>query len=136
MPQLKTTKRPAGQSDAYLFVEDTGSGARFKAARASSLAADGSPAITVSLSPVDAQGKALLDAAGAPDVSTLTHTFTDEELRDPAFDAEARVSEMLAQLAADKQAVRSAREKVLALEGKWGSAAIDLSKRVPRAPGV
>lgn len=134
MPSLKIAKRPAGQRAEYLFVEDPATGDRFKVAHASSLAGDGSPAVTVSLSPVDSSGHALLNAAGAPDVSTLTHTFTEAELADPAFDEEARVAEMIDRLVGESQLVRSGRAKVAAIGGKWGS--LDLSKRIPRAPGV
>lgn len=133
MPKLKKTARPAGQSAEYLFVENQDSGRRFKVKQELRTTAAGQLNLSVTLSPVDADGKALLDPAGSPDVTPHSHTFTQVELSDPAFDAEARVAEIIDGLVSSKEAEIKGRDAVAGVVSKWASG-IDLSKRVPKAP--
>ncbi len=127
MAILKTMPRPADQREDYLFIEDEDTGLKFKALHEGKISAQGQPAVTISVAPVDESGKALLNPAGAPDIVTLTHTFTEVELADPAFDIDARVATMLSGLVERKNHELAGRAKVVSLGSKWGHGGLDLT---------
>lgn len=133
MPELKTIQRPTGQREEYLFIQNVGTSRRFKVRKELRPNIVGQLSLSVTLSPVDAKGKALLDPAGNPDVTPHSHTFTAVELSDPNFDAEARVAEVIDSLVTEKEAELIGREAVKAVAEGWGTGGIDLSKRVPKA---
>ncbi len=135
MSNLTVIARPPGQSEAYLFVEDIDTGARFKVAQAQRTSDGGQVALTFSIAPCDADGAALLDPAGNPDLAAHTHTFTAVELAAPGFDLEARAAEVIAALAEGKQREIAARASVLGLGGMWADGALDLTKRVTPPAG-
>lgn len=128
MTNLSTTPRPDGQRDDYLFIEDADTGRRFKALHVGKLNPGGDPAVTISIAPVGADGKALANAAGEPDVTTLTHTFTEAELSDPAFDIDARVAAILTSLVERKHHELAGRSRVLRLGEHWGHGGLDLAQ--------
>ncbi len=135
MANLVTIERPAGQSEAYLFVQDIDTGARFKVSHQQRLSDGGQLAVTFSAAPIDDDGHALLDPAGSPDVSTWTHTFTATELGGTGFDLEARTATVIGELVDMKQREIAGRAGVLAIGDMWALGSINLSK-AGRAPGA
>lgn len=133
MAKLKNLPRPAGQSEEYLFVHNETTGRSFKAKHELRTSPGGRPAIAVSISPVDAEGHALLNDAGAPDVKWHFHEFTEAELEDPAFDVEARVVTILAGSIDAKENDLAARDAIKKLSAKWtGSTALQLGGAAER----
>lgn len=121
---LTIAPRPEGQRDDYLFLE--AEGRRYKALHELRNTPAAQPALVISLAPVDAEGHALVLADGEADVTWHTHVFTETELSDPAFDADARVAAILRELVERKAAEIVAREKVAQLSEAWRGGAIDL----------
>lgn len=128
--RLKNIPRPEGQRADYRFIRDDDSGRTFKAMHEARVADDGSPSLTITISPTGEDGKALLNLKGEPDVTPHNHTFTRVELEDPGFDRDARVASLLAQAAEVKVRELAARAEVLALGEAWtGNKPLALGKR-------
>ncbi len=126
---LENAPRPDGQRDYYRFFRNAETGQAYKAKHEPRTAFDGSPALCISVSPVDAEGKALRDPRGEPDVYYLTHTFTAVELADPDFNLEERVSAILHTAIGAKEEQLGVRTALVDLGSIWSS-----SKPIPLPP--
>lgn len=122
---MKITDRPKGQREDYLFVSDGEQ--TFKALHEIRLTDLGQPVVTISLAPVDADGKALRRSDDEPDVIWHSHTFTEAELTAPDFDMDARVGGILADLVAAKRREMAARAKVETLGDAWRAGTLNLT---------
>ena len=122
MAKLKHEQRPSGQRDDYRFFRNEDTGKAFKALHEPRLAADGTPAVWLSVAPVDPDGHAELNLAGEPDTLAIVHTFTSAELADPQFSAEGRVATVLANLVETKERELKGRAQIKALSDLWKSA--------------
>lgn len=117
MSEIKIIERPEGQREDYLFVEADGQ--RYKALHELRHTDKAQPALVISLAPVGADGHALRVGEGVPDVTWHTHTFTETELADPAFDMEARVAIILRALVERKARELASRARVGGLSDRW-----------------
>jgi hypothetical protein len=134
MVKLKNEPRPAGQSQDYRFVKNEESGRAFKAKHELRTSSGGRPAIAVSISPVDAEGHALPNPAGDPDIRWHVHEFTAVELEDPNFDVEARIASILSSSVEAKENDLAAQDKIAGLSDKWrGKAALKLDQTAEQA---
>jgi hypothetical protein len=137
MVKLKNEPRPAGQSQDYRFVKNEDTGRAFKAKHELRTSGGGRPAIAVSISPVDADGHALPNPAGDPDIRWHVHEFTAVELEDPAFDVEARIASILSSSVEAKENDLAAQSKIASLSDKWrGKAALKLERTAEETPAA
>lgn len=114
---LTIAPRPEGQRDDYLFLE--AEGRRYKALHELRHNHAAQPALVISLAPVDEDGHALRVGEDVPDVTWHTHTFTETEMSDPAFDMDGRVGEILRSLVERKAAEMAARASVGGFSERW-----------------
>jgi hypothetical protein len=119
MVKLVHEPRPPGKSTEYRFVRNDDSGRRFKVKHELRAAPDGSPALALTISTVDADNKSLPNGIGVPDVSSVSHTLTKVELQDPNFDPEPRVALMLEEAIATKERELNATALLQRLSAKW-----------------
>lgn len=104
--KITSVGAPTGADSRYQFFKDD-NGQMWKATAERKVArlalvdgVDAAPAelaITVTVSPVDADGKALRDGDKPIIIDSHTHTFNDTELTQPGFDPVARVTAIVAQ---------------------------------------
>lgn len=128
MSRIINEPRPQGQSKEYRFLRLEG-GRQYKAKEEGKVTIDGSPAISFSVAPVDAEGKALLNDLGEPDVTYHTHTFTEFELSLPGFDIAKVAAEKLTQLVENKERILNSKAKIKEFQQQWtGDKPLDLSK--------
>ncbi len=124
--KLKNAPRPKDQAADYRFVVNEATGRSFKAKHELRSSGAGRPILVVTISPVDEEGRALLNEGGLPDVASHSHEFTEVELSGP-FDIEARVASILATAIAAKEIDLSGRAAIRQLSEKWtGTAALKL----------
>jgi hypothetical protein len=116
---IKSTRRPKGQREDYQFFTNDETGGTFKVLRELDQNVAGQAVVRVSLSRTGPDGKALVeDDLDAPRLTWHTHTFTDEELRDPDFDPEVRYSEVIESLVTTRENVDNGRDKLRKFLGK------------------
>lgn len=121
MVKIVNAARPKGQREEYRFFKETESGQEFKSLAETGVAGN-DPVLKVSVSQVDADGNAMVDADGIAIVAWHSHTFTPVELENPAFNAEERLAAILTTSIGAYQVAKKSREKVDALKAAWGGA--------------
>lgn len=120
MSNFYTAPRPAGQTQAYLFVKKTEqSDQMFKVTKVIQENAAGDQVVTLGISATDENGVALKSLSGEPDVTYISHTFTTVELTRPNFDAQEALNEQIEKLLDKKIALMEAIEMVKNLGGDW-----------------
>lgn len=127
MAKLQHRRRPNGQRGDYMFVGNAETGTRFKVLHELRQAQNGDPVLVLSISPVNAAGKALRKAEDVPDVKWHTRTLTEAELSDPAFSVEAVVARLLVEMVDEKEIELSNRARALAIGESWGTKAFKLA---------
>lgn len=119
MTKIINATRPAGQRVEYRFFKDTDTSRTFKAMAQFEEILGAAPVMKLSISEVDAAGTAIKDEAGEAIVFWHSHTFTEVELKDPTFNAEARSAAMLTAAIGNQEVVRAGREKLQSLKTIW-----------------
>lgn len=142
MPKISTIAKPPGSSQRYQYFLNEDTGKKWKAAveliSASPVAVDDvelSPTVlaaSVTVSPVDDQGKALQDAEGLPIVmDSWTHSFTAVEMAEAGFDPQARVFAIVNERIGFGEAKLAGNEKIKQLADAWAGRAM---LKAPTAP--
>lgn len=126
MTTITLTERPADQREDYLFLQS--SEHRFKALHELRHNDADQPILSISIAPVDSEGKALTLASGAADVTYHTHTFTEFELSDPAFNMDARIAVILRTLVEKKIAEITSRTTLASIGDAWKSGSLQLGE--------
>lgn len=127
MTKLKLIDRPEGKSEDYLFFLNEETGTIFKAKQTMATNSADQPMLIVTISPVDADNKALRNGADRPDIFRHEHVLTQAELTDPDFDPEVTMAGVLTFAIANKEAELAARQKAADFTAGW-SGGIDLTK--------
>lgn len=134
MAHIEVISKPKGASERYQFFNNKETGKAWKAAidlrvarpaytaEADIETAPAELAVTVTVSPIDANGKALREDDKPIIIDSLTHTFTTEEMLDPAFDPQARVMAIVAERVHIGEARKQGNDKLKEFVGKWGGA--------------
>lgn len=113
MAKVKSIARPKGQSPDYKFFKNDETGSTFKAKVAQDENIAKQPVIRVSVSQTDATGKAILaEGATEPDIVWHTHVVTQEEMRDPSFDPDARFAAIMDAVITDQENIMRSKEKL------------------------
>lgn len=130
MTKITNVTAPAGADPKYQFFKDD-SGQLWKATIEQQVAREafvGDPelgtapaelALTIIVSPTDAQGKALKEGDQPIILDSLTHTFTMVEMLQPTFDPANRISEMLLNKVVEGQARLVGHDKIKKLADDW-----------------
>jgi hypothetical protein len=122
MPKIVNIPRPASQSSEYRFLKNTDTNNNFKVKHELRTNPRAEPMLAVSVSQVDTDGKAIVDANGEPLIYWHTHAFTPVELTDLDFNAETRLAIILDTAIAEKERELTARKNLDALSAKWNTA--------------
>ena len=91
-------------------------------------------AISVTVSPVDAEGKALRENDLPIIIDSLTHTFTPVEMAEPDFDPMNRVMKIVAERVDLGEIRLAGASKILDIEGIWNKKAKLTAKAVTHSP--
>lgn len=127
MVKIANAPRPKDQREDYRFFKETKSGDKFKSLAETDIVGI-NPVLKVSVSQVDAEGKAMVDTDGNAIVSWHSHTFTPIELEDPDFDPEKRLTFVLTTIIEAYQTAKNNREKIDKLKAAWtGTKALDMT---------
>jgi hypothetical protein len=133
MPKLTKIKRPDGQAEHYRFFKNMDSSRHwkvkmdFREAAAPAVASEqelapANFALCVSASPVEdlTTGKAMRDGKGRAIVTdSWTHTFTEVEMKNPDFDPEARMMDIITKRVEAGEALLNADNKIKSLMDAW-----------------
>lgn len=113
MPKIKDQKRPAGAAKGFRFFKNEETGNSFKAKHETRINERGDPVLAVAIHPADAPDDA--------EPFWHTHTFTKEELIDPAFDPEARLASIIDTAVEQKETHTKNINKLKSMTEKWGA---------------
>lgn len=130
MPPLAAMARPEGQSDEYRFFTNEATGQAWKVkmllkearaadVQASEAVAPANLAATITVSPVDDQGKALREGGKPIVIDSWTHTFNEVEMAEPGFDPHARAMAIIAERINAGEARLAGMDKLRALASNW-----------------
>lgn len=92
---IKKIAKPSGYEGKYAFFLNNETGRKWKAKVTRNDVDTNNIGVTITASPVDDTGHALVEN-GLPLVTdSWTHTFNETEMKDPGFDAEARLMDII-----------------------------------------
>lgn len=128
--KLKALRRPAGKSADYRFFVNEDTGHRFKAKVLEAGAgvillpdevrtAPAQPAVTITVSPIGEDNSALRWRDAPVLAPPASHTFTEAQMSDPAFDPDATILGLIEERIAAAEALVAAQKKIDAFHGRW-----------------
>lgn len=132
MAHIEVIGKPKGASERYQFLKNKETGREWKAlldlrtarpamtTEADVELAPAELAVTVTVSPVDARGKALREDGKPIVIDSWTHTFTSTEMLTPDFDPEKRIMEIVAERVHIGEARLKGQDQLKEFVGKWG----------------
>lgn len=94
---IKKVKKPKGYEGNYTFFENLETGRRWKARLVASHPNVNTFGVTITVSPVDEDGKALMENGEPIVTDSIGHGFNEIEMKEPDFSAEARLMEIVQQ---------------------------------------
>lgn len=131
MAHIEVIAKPRDANERYQFFHNRETGNKWKASveikDADAMLFDDlevaptTIAVTVIVSPIEDNGKALRDAQDRPIIiDSVTHTFTPVEMENPDFNPEARILRMIAERVELGETKLRGNEKIKKFVDKWG----------------
>lgn len=119
MANIVAMARPDAQSEEYRFFVNNDTGNKFKAKQIITTNESGEPLVSITVSQIDVDGKAILDETGKALIVSTTHILTQYERTKADFNADALVLNIVEKTVEAKELDTKARKSIADLAKTW-----------------